>query len=263
MYPNIFLRDILLGVVQGITEWLPISSEGQVVLIIHNLFGIQPQMALSIAIYLHLGTSLAVIVKYRHDFWKMIRGLTPRTAKLVVVSTLFGAVTGGPLFLVAKTVFIEGKSATVLIGCLLIVTGLLLKRSYETKGSRQVLSFWDAAFVGLCQGISVIPGVSRSGVTLSALLLRKIEGNYALWYSFIISVPAVLGVIIIDINQVSYLSYGSILILMVSSFLVGYLFIDILLMIVRRLNLSKLSILLGIITLGLTIPFIFMGTRYS
>lgn len=242
------LQGILLGIFQGITEWIPISSEGQTMLVMIGWLRLSPADALSYSIFLHLGTMTAVIVKFRHTFLKMLRDFDSNLTKTVIVSTIFTGVTGLPLYFLFKIGFTGGMWTTVLIGALLIITGLLLR--FQRSGFRDIedMTLKDMMLLGLVQGFSILPGVSRSGTTLTLLLMRRLKQDAALTVSFIISVPAVLGALVLDHsfpNMQPLLAAA----MFASSLLVGYLTMDLLIRFAKRVDFSNFCLAIGLMTL--------------
>jgi undecaprenyl-diphosphatase len=242
------LQGILLGLLQGITEWIPISSQGQTMLIMIGWLGLSPAEALSYSIFLHLGTMSAVILKFRYEFLKMLLDFNSKMARTVIISTIFTGVTGLPLYFIFRSSFSGGREATALIGILLMMTGLLLmfKRS-GLKGSEDMTAR-DMALLGLAQGFSILPGVSRSGTTLTLLLMRQIKQDTALTISFIISVPAVLGAFVID-HSLPRAEPPLAAAIFSSSLLSGYLVMDLLIRFAHRIDFSKFCLVMGLITL--------------
>ncbi|MDY6958050.1 MAG: undecaprenyl-diphosphate phosphatase [Halobacteriota archaeon] len=251
------IQAILLGLLQGITEWLPISSEGQSVLFMMNYLRLDPQSALSVAIFLHIGTSLAVLLKFRSEFISMLN-LRSNLFRIVFISTLSTAITGLPLYIVIKSSFNSGELATLMIGVLLIVTGILLMSPKE-KGYKDIdeVSTRDLVILGLAQGFSILPGISRSGTTIATLLLSGVNQKSALVISFLISVPVVLGAAFLDIISSSSMSLIGIeiaIVMVITAFVVGYLMMDLLLRFAEKVNFSIFCITLGVITIIISLP---------
>ncbi len=208
-----FLTSILLGLIQGLAEFLPISSSGHLSLF-QNFFGLQTaeQSSLFFDVLLHLGTLIAVFVYY----WDDIRGMAVefgdmclelagqrrsrpnaqslslrRMLLLIVVGTL-------PLLLVLpiKSQIESLYDNTWFVGVALIITGLLLFISDRlAKGRKTVRSatLVDVLLVGCAQAVATVPGLSRSGATISAGLLLGFDRKFAVRYSFLLSIPAVIG----------------------------------------------------------------------
>jgi undecaprenyl-diphosphatase len=242
------LQGILLGLFQGITEWIPVSSEGQTMLVMIGWLKMSPIDALSYSIFLHLGTMSAVIIKFRHEFLMMLRDLDSNLTRTVIISTIFTGITGLPLYFLFKMGFTGGRWATALIGALLIVTGLLLR--FKRSGFKDIvdMTLKDMILLGLVQGFSILPGVSRSGATLTLLLMRKLKQDAALTVSFIISVPAVLGALVLD-HSFPDMQPLSAAVIFFTSLLVGYLIMDLLIRFAQRVNFSNFCLAIGLMTL--------------
>ena len=245
----------ILGVVQGVAEWLPVSSEGVSMFLMLNILKFNPGSAFSYAIFLHTGTMLAVLVRFRSEFSEMIKALyadgDARLLKIVVVATLFTAFTALPLMLAVKG-FRSGELVNVLIGVMLILTGLILR--LPGKGYRELeeLGLKEAALLGLAQGFAILPGISRSGTTISFLLLRKLKEEHALKLSFIISVPAVFGAAVLE-GLPGGVSIISAAVIVATTFAVGYATMDLLLRFARKVNFSAFCISLGTLAIVTTL----------
>jgi undecaprenyl-diphosphatase len=243
-----YLETIILSIVQGIAEWLPVSSEGLSVLIMLNLFGKDISSALSYAIFLHLGTALAVLIRFRDEFLRMLHGSD--MLKIVIVSTISTAVVAIPLLSFIE--FQSGKVVNVFIGVLLILTGIILRLPKSGYRRIEQINLSDMIMLGLAQGFAILPGISRSGTTISFLLLRKIDEEDALKISFIISVPAVIGAIFFR-GVPSELDFNAGAIIVVITCLFGYLTMEALLRFARDVDFSKFCITFGIIAIVLTV----------
>lgn len=202
---------ILLGIVQGVAEFLPISSSGHLA-ILQNLFALSAgEDHLFFDVLLHLGTLISICVCYWGDIVAMVREVfivlrggrradgTPvqgnlgaaRLFMMIVVGTL-------PLFLVLpiNDKVEELYYITPFIGVALLLTGCMLFVSDKmTPGKRteKNMRFRDALVIGLCQCVATIPGLSRSGTTITAGIATGLDRNFAMKYSFLLSLPAVLG----------------------------------------------------------------------
>ncbi len=195
------LQALILGIVQGATEFLPISSSGHLVLVPWLLHWQNPGLAFDAT--LHLGTLVAVVTFFWRDLWDLLvegvksikerslAGLPRRRMPwLIVFATVPAAVLG-----VAVKGFIEALfDAPVWVGILLLGTGTLLFVSERrSRRSRDMLDlgWWDALVVGLGQAIAIAPGISRSGATISAGLWRELRREEAARFSFLLSVPII------------------------------------------------------------------------
>ena len=196
-----FAEAALLGLIQGVVEWLPVSSEG-VVATAHTLF-FQSSLAesVSFSLWLHLGTALSALSALRGDAADAVRGAIGRPLRptpmvvFLTAATLVSAPIGFWL-LTGLEGFSEraGAAAMAVVGALMLVTGaaLLLSR-YSGTRTRDELTWLDAVITGAAQGLATLPGLSRSGLTVSALLWRGVERREALTLSFLLSAPASLA----------------------------------------------------------------------
>lgn len=241
------IQAAILGIIQGITEWLPVSSEGQSILFMLRYIHITPENAISVAIFLHLGTTFAVLTKFREEFLSILN-LNSSLLRILIITAAGSAVTGIPCLFILKHSFTSGGYATLLIGIMLILTGIVLRlpSSQSTHRRFEEVTTKDLIITGIIQGFAILPGISRSGVTITTLLLRNIEQKSALTISFLISVPVVLGAILLDIGSMPEIQSESILIMFVTSFITGYISIDILIGFAERVNFSVFCIILGI-----------------
>jgi len=286
------IQALILGAVQGIAEWLPISSEGITMFLMINAFGKNPSDAISYAIFLHFGTMLAAILKFKGDFSHILASFARKNRRensrensllsIILIATLFTGLTAVPLYIAIKygSVAVSGKVFSLLIGALLILTGFILgaperrERSERRRGESGVgesggssknsesdayrraeeLSHFESALLGAAQGCAILPGISRSGTTIAFLLLRKIRQEDALKISFIISVPAVLGAVFIDlIGNVQDFNLFTGISMLISSFIFGYAAIDVLLRFASIVKFSKFCISIGLIAIIITI----------
>lgn len=212
-------QGVMLGILQGLTEFLPVSSSGHLVMG-QNIFGIT-EPALSFDISLHMGTLLAVAVVFFSDIkamvlslgelfkkgssWSRVKTLLKENndvkfAALIIVGSVPTAVLGLMLKDYVHALF----SSLVLVGLMLMVTGtfLWLTRRVTGQGRKiEEFGFGTALFIGLCQGIAVIPGISRSGATIAAGLFAGLERETAARYSFLLSIPAIVGAEILSLRD--------------------------------------------------------------
>jgi undecaprenyl-diphosphatase len=252
--PGLFALAIL-SVVQGIAEWLPVSSEGMSMFLMLNVLKLDPASAFTYAVFLHTGTMLAVLVRFRGEFAEMLLALygdgDVRLLKIVVVASLFTAFTALPLMLVVKG-FRSGELVNLLIGVMLILTGLILRLPGKGYRDLEELGLKEAALLGLAQGFAILPGISRSGTTISFLLLRKMKEEHALRLSFIISVPAVMGATLIEGLPGGVPATSAVLTVAIT-FAVGYATMDLLLRFARKVNFSAFCISLGVLAVATTL----------
>lgn len=213
-----YLYAVFMGLLQGVTEFLPVSSSGHLSLFQNFFGGKAPDQLFNVL--LHFATLLAVCVVYRWDILEMIveffRGVAALFSKkgdkrdvpparrlvlMVIVGTL-------PLFIVLPFKdYVEALGgSTLFIGCALLVTGLLLfasDRFSRGKKTEKTMTVADALVVGCAQALAVVPGLSRSGTTISAGLARGLDRPFAVRYSFLLSLPAVLGATLLEVLDVA------------------------------------------------------------
>jgi undecaprenyl-diphosphatase len=191
-------QGFVLGLVQGLTEFLPVSSSGHLVLF-QRLFGLSGGV-LSFDIAVHLATLVAVFAIFRKDIWQMIRHPTSKLTLLVIVGTIPTAVIGFALKKTVESLFESGRTLGVefiATGLILLVAEALAKGRGKAKGLEET-TYLDAAVVGTAQGLAILPAVSRSGLTLAGSLACGMEREFALKFSFVMSIPPILGAGLLD-----------------------------------------------------------------
>ena len=262
------LWQIVVALLQGLVEWLPISSEGQVVLVVYNFTAVPLAEVVSLVAWLHLGTALAVIVRYPKTIFNIISLKDKTLTRLLLIATVATAITAIPLYVFLKSniAVFQGELLNILVGVLLLFTALIL---YLPTRREEVASVIDtkeptnkeALLTGLIQGSSVLPGLSRSGVTVSALLIQKIDRETALRFSFLMSVPAVIGILAVEIltgNTIpSSIGILDLAIIEGIVFIVGLASMEFLLRLARRVNFWKLCVILAVIAIIFGIPALF------
>lgn len=217
-----FLQQIILGIIQGIVEWIPFSSEGALFYVMSNFFKmIDVDQMLRIALFLHLGTFFAALIYFWRDVKNLIKGIfhyrksdleTRKILDFIIVATLISGFVGLAFlqflkFVVAESeVLVTSKVITFIIGILLIITGCLqLKASRSGIRTIYHLKRTDAVFLGFMQGLAALPGFSRSGLTISGLLFRRINDTQALRLSFLMSLPIILiGNILLNLHDFQF-----------------------------------------------------------
>lgn len=273
------LESLFLGLVQGFLEWLPVSSSGNIILISELLgLSINEQGYYSMSLSLHFGTLLAVLYKYRIQLKSYLNFKTIKlafkndknnksrlsqkilidsnTVRFILVSTIFTGLVGLPLYYTIKR--IELNLLIPIIGILLIITGIILK--YTKKiGEKEITSNWDMLLVGAAQGVAVLPGISRSGMTISALLFREVKSNRALELSFLISIPAITGAITLQIIEgTTPILNPNFLISTIASFITSLIMMNTLLKIADKIKFWKFCIFFGTIALLMSTTFYYI-----
>lgn len=250
MDPRATLLALLVGLVQGVLEWLPVSSEGGVALVTAVVAGESAFDATRLALFLHAGTAVAALAFYRGEATALLADLPawrPRGAfegeradlTFYGVATLVSGVVGLSIYAALSEVATElaGGAFVAAIGLLLVGTGLVQRAADRWGlGERDRPGPVDAVLVGVCQGLALLPGVSRSGTTVSALLLRGHEGERAMQLSFLLSIPASLGaglLVLVD-EGIPTIPLAQALLALGVSAVVGYLTVGALVALVRR-----------------------------
>ena len=242
---------VLAGIVQGIVEWLPVSSQGNLSLFL-SLAGTDPAVALQLALFLQLGTTLSAATYYREDIavaTRSLPGWRPRAAyaeenaliSYILVACLLTGLVGIPLYIFAVDLAdqLTGGVFIAAIGVLLILTGVVQIASESVSmGGRETPTLLDSIFVGAVQGLAILPGISRSGMTTSALLFRSYDPPAAFRLSFLLSIPASVGAAALTVAGAGGLpgiSPTAAAVALAVSAAVGYLMIDLLMQVVDRI----------------------------
>lgn len=264
------LQSVLMGLIQGLTEFLPVSSSGHLA-IFKILFDVNTDTGILFDVLLHVGTLIAVCLVYYKDIVRLIvefirividvifnlktffvRGIRRQDAEyrriicnsyrkfvmLIIIATIPTGIIG---FIGADLV--EACSEWLLIpGICLLITAVLLFISDRipdgTKRPKQV-TLSNAFVIGICQGLATMPGISRSGTTITACVISGFDRKFAVKYSFILSIPAILGALVLQVKDLSSVTLAAgelrnYLIGMIVSAVVGYICIKTLLVIVKK-----------------------------
>ncbi|MHA1833773.1 MAG: undecaprenyl-diphosphate phosphatase [Candidatus Baldrarchaeia archaeon] len=274
IYANSLLA-IILGVIQGCLEWIPVSSEAFLMIYLISVVKLDPSTALAISLLLHFSTMLTVLLFFKKEFKEAlnilintlnrdkennIRGKS--VFRLLWTSLLGSAISGGAIFIlyinllaIVEESFLElaGLVTLALIGIAMIVTGFIMRKSFKGFKSLEDLNYMDGLLGGLIQGLAVIPGISRSGVTLTFFLYRKLKKEDAVVCSFLIYVPAVIlstsyyllsGDIVNIIRDVNVLFLSM---AFISSFVISLLTIKSFVYMAEKLSFSKFLIFFGLL----------------
>ncbi|MBT17438.1 MAG: hypothetical protein CL889_00470 [Dehalococcoidia bacterium] len=194
------LEGIISGIIQGIFEWLPVSSQGVITIVSELFMDYEFESAIALGIWLHSGTSLAALIIFREDLKVLLLQLknsnTNNFSRNYAYTTFISAIIGVPILLFLGEINIQSGSAVmVLIGLAMTSTSIFLKFSRVIKDERSLadISIKDSILIGTMQGLSAIPGLSRSGVTVAVMLGRGLGRKDALRFSFMLSIPVSLG----------------------------------------------------------------------
>ncbi len=259
------LQAILLGLIQGLTEFLPVSSSGHLAITQHFLPGFN-QPGVLFDVLLHLGTMLAVILYFRREVGNLLTSPFRRdeqapTHRRLLTLLLAGSIPTAVIGLTFKDFFENLFENIPLVALMLLVTGTLLFVSEKfRRGSRkeEQLNLIDALVVGTVQGCAIIPGISRSGSTIAALLLRGVDGETAARFSFLLALPAVFGAALLSLRHLQNIPPGEITLYLAGTgvaFVAGMLSIHCLMAVIRRRRLFAFAVycwLAGTVVFALT-----------
>lgn len=199
-----FLDAIILGIIQGLTEFLPVSSSGHLE-IVKALQGqdLSGGSSMLMTVILHLATALSTLVVFRKEVFEIIRGLFEfknndhfQFSVKIVLSMIPAAIVGVFFDDIIESFF---NGAVLLVGCMLIVTGLLLFLADKAKNTEKDVSFLHALIIGIAQAIAILPGISRSGATIGTSVLLGIDRSKAAKFSFLMVVPLIFGKVAKDV----------------------------------------------------------------
>jgi undecaprenyl-diphosphatase len=255
---NIF-QSIVLGLIQGLTEFLPISSSGHLVLG-SKIFGLTSENII-FEVFLHYATFMAVLVFFFHEVVDLIRSpikvilksshidrdlANSRYLLLIIIGTIPAAVLG----LLFKDKIEAAFNSPLLVGIMLLVTSLILFLTLFSKPIRLKLRLPDCIVIGIAQAVAMLPGVSRSGATISSGMYLGIDKKTAFNFSFLLSLPAIFGAFLLELKDAVSLSLPSDQVLiyiagMIAAFISGYLC----LVILRKIVIAGKFAYFGIYTL--------------
>ena len=206
-----YLEAIILGIIQGLTEFLPVSSSGHLELA-KAIFGDQslPQESLTFTVILHFATALSTMVVFRTEISTILKGLLQFKwneefiFSLKIIISMVPAVIIGLLFEKELEAFFGGQ--ILMVGFMLLITGLLLLFADKAKNTTKSVSFYSALIIGISQAIAMLPGISRSGATISTSVLLGVDRTKAARFSFLMVIPLILGKVAKDIfsGQISF-----------------------------------------------------------
>lgn len=256
-----FIEAIVLGIIQGLTEFLPVSSSGHIE-IMKELLGVKPKdQNLLMTVVLHAATALSTIVIFRSEVQTIFSGLFKlkwndefKFSLLILISMLPAALVG--LFFESELDLLFSGNI-LLVGSCLIITGLLLFLADRAKSTNKKISYLNAFTIGISQAIAILPGISRSGATISTSVLLGVDREKAAKFSFLMVVPLILGKMAKDMYSSDFLlneSQFSILAVgFIASFITGLLACKWMIRIVKNSQLKYFSyycFIIGILSIS-------------
>ncbi len=252
------LEAIILGIIQGLTEFLPVSSSGHLE-IAKAIFGENsvPQESLTFTVILHFATALSTIIIFRKEIIEIFKGLfqfkwneeTEFSVKIII--SMLPAVIVGLLFEKQLESFFVGN--LLLVGAMLLVTAVLLLLADKAKNTNKDVSSKNAFIIGISQAIAMLPGISRSGATISTSVLLGIDRTKSARFSFLMVVPLIFGKVAKDIlgGDISFESSQSLPMFVgfIVAFLSGLVACTWMISLVKKSKLSYFSIYCAIVGL--------------
>ena len=255
-----YLSPVVIGVVQGVSEWLPISSKTQVLLVSSILLNISAAVAYAFGLFMEIGSIGSALTYFRRDVARVFRDMS--LLKYLVVVTVVTGLVGVPLFLISEKVLANAYNIgypMLALGIVLILDGIYIMFTREKKRPRtfKEMNLRDMIIIGIAQGIAALPGVSRSGMTVSTMLLLGYNPEDAFRYSYLAYIPAALGAFGVtllfsrhNIEAVtSQLSLDGVIIAVITAFLTGLLVIGFLMRIAKMTKIYVVNFILGTIAI--------------
>jgi len=267
---------IFMGIIQGLTEFLPVSSSGHLV-IFQQILGLD-EIGLGFNILLHIGTLIAVIIYYHKDLILLVNeffslskdilltrckpNIRANEHRLLLVMLIIAIVPTAVIGFLFNDLFESLFKSAHIVGYMLIITGILLWfANYLPLGSKQAIDMTtkDALFVGLIQGAAITPGISRSGATIFAGLFKGFSRDLATRFSFLLSIPAILSAFVLEGPEIFHelSTLGNLLpvfFALIAAAISGYLAIDMLIKILKKQKLQYFSYYCWVVG-GLTIAY--------
>jgi len=274
-----WLLGIVLGIVQGVSEWLPISSKTQVIIASNLLFGLSFTQGYALGLFLEAGTFIAAVYYFRKEVGRVLLALVGKgdqdgrlLLKFLVVTTICTALVGVAIYATISET-IQGPVLgipMIALGCVLIGDGVLISlakgRYVPSKGLKD-LSLRDFVLVGIVQGVAAFPGVSRSGATVSAMLLLGINPRDSFRLSFLALIPASIGAAGVTVllshgqlsSAISTIGLPVILLSIVVTVAIGITFIRLLLRFAGSQKIAILTFSLGVLAIISGVASIWIG----
>jgi len=260
-----FIEAVILGIIQGLTEFLPVSSSGHLelakVILGDNSM---PKESLTFTVVVHFATALSTIVFFRKDVLQILKGLFQFKLNeeflfsLKIIISMIPAVAVGLIFEKEFELFFGGQ--ILLVGFMLIITSLLLLFADRAKDTTRKVSFLSAIVIGISQALAILPGISRSGATISTSVLLGVDRTQAARFSFLMVVPLIFGKIGRDVlsgsinfqsGQIGILGAG-----FIASFIAGLFACKWMIAIVKKSKLSYFALycfIIGVIAIAVTL----------
>ena len=250
-------QALILGVVQGITEWLPVSSSGHLVLL-QQLFSLGGSVAFDVL--LHAATLIVILVVFWEDIVAILKSLinirwddNTKLFFFIVLASIPTAIIG-----LAFNDFLKGLFTNMLLlGVFFIINGIILfltKFAKEKQGKK--LNWWQSILIGIAQGISIIPSISRSGATVSTGLFLGIKKEKLIKFSFLMAIPAIIGAFVMESKDLVFENPLALIIGSLAALIIGYFSLKLIIKIIEKGKwhyFAYYCLVLGIVILVLSI----------
>lgn len=259
-----WIEALILGLIQGLTEFLPVSSSGHLELA-KEILGSNtvPEESMLMTVMLHAATALSTIVVFRKDIMELLRGIFKwkwndemKFAAKVAISMIPALIIGLSLESQIESLF---GGQIVLVGTMLIITAGLLFIADKAKTTEKGVGFKHSFIIGISQAIAILPGISRSGATISTSVMLGIDRTKSARFSFLMVVPIIIGKMILDIfsGAVAHSDIGSIPLItgFLAAFISGAAACTWMISLVRKANLKYFAfycLLIGLLAIGIT-----------
>lgn len=197
-----YLDAFILGILQGLTEFLPVSSSGHLV-IMGSILGVK-EPGITFEIILHLGSLLAVLIYFRERIFLLVRSIFDSSMKkerMIIVFIAVGTVPAVIAVMFFKDFFERSFSNPLLASSMLFVTGFILLSTRIKHNGTKEITLTSAIIIGIGQAFAIIPGISRSGTTISTGMLLGLKPSETAEYSFLLAIPAILGAVVFKFDE--------------------------------------------------------------
>ncbi|MEJ2780279.1 undecaprenyl-diphosphate phosphatase [Stygiolobus sp. CP850M] len=254
------IKSVILGIVQGISEWLPISSKTQELLASHFLIGLAITVAYTFGLFMEMGSIGSASIYFRKDVMAVFRDKF--LLKFLVIVTLVTGIVGVPLYVISDKLLQNAYNPSIpmlVLGVILILDGIYIKFTRENIKPRELreMSLKHIVIIGFAQGLAALPGVSRSGMTVSTMLLLGIKPEEAFKYSYLAYIPAALGAVFTTLvftrhnvsYAIHYIGIEGLILAVVTALITGILVIGILMKVAKTRKVYLINFMLGAIAI--------------
>ncbi len=262
------LASILLGIIQGIAEWLPISSKTQVLIASHYLLNLDVSIAYTFGLFMEMGSIGSALIYFRQDVKRVF--YDKFLLKFLIIVTVFTGLIGVPLYIVSDKLLQNAYNPSIpmiFLGMALIADGIYIRYSRIRTREFRNLTMKEMILIGIAQGIAALPGVSRSGMTVSTMLVLGINPEDAFHYSYLAYIPAALGAVgttlLFTRHHVSYvvslIGTGGLIIAVLTALITGLIVISFLLKVAKTKKVYLIDFMLGGIAIAISVLGLILG----